>query len=114
MLIGHDPLWIRKSTTGYCEFLGGNLISWKNKKQNVEARSSEEAEYQAMVQITWERMLVGQILNEMGIESISLMKLWCDNQATIHISPNPVFHEWYKHIEVDCHVICEKLQQNLI
>ena len=44
----------KHSTSGYCVFIEGNLISWKSKKQDVEARSSAKAEYQAMVLTTCE------------------------------------------------------------
>ena len=32
----------RKSTSGYFIFVGGNLVTWKSKKQNVVALSSAE------------------------------------------------------------------------
>ncbi|CAN6700626.1 unnamed protein product [Malus baccata var. baccata] len=37
-----------KSTIGFCTFVGGNLVTWKSKKQSVVARSSVEAKYRAM------------------------------------------------------------------
>ena len=49
----------RRSTSGYCVFVGGNLISWKGKKQNVVLRSSVELEYrdktQSVCDIIWIR-----------------------------------------------------------
>jgi len=40
----------RRSTSGYCTFVGGNLVTWRSKKQSVVAKSSAEAEFRAMAQ----------------------------------------------------------------
>ncbi|CAN1319977.1 Uncharacterized mitochondrial protein AtMg00810 [Linum perenne] len=40
----------RRSTTGYCTYVWGNLVTWRSKKQTVVARSSAEAQYRAVAQ----------------------------------------------------------------
>ena len=42
------------------------------------------------------------------------MKLYCDNEATILIAHNLVFHDRTKHMEVDKYFIKEKLENGLI
>ena len=44
----------RKSITGYCTFLEGNVITWKSKKQIFVARSSAEAKDRAMAHTSCE------------------------------------------------------------
>jgi len=99
----------RRTTSGYCVFLGDSLISWKIRKQKTVSRSSAEVEYRSMAaatcELTWLRYLFKDL--QVCLKSITL---FCDNQVTLHIAVNPVYHEHTKHIKIDCHVVREKIQ----
>lgn len=101
----------RKSTSGYFTFVGGNLVTWRSKKQKVVALSSAEAEFRGMSKGLCELLWLKRLLTEIGEME---MKLFCDNKAAIEISHNPVQHDRTKHIEVDRHFIKQNLEEKII
>ncbi|GKV32721.1 hypothetical protein SLEP1_g41308 [Rubroshorea leprosula] len=56
----------RKSTIGYCLFLGDSLISWRSKKQTVPSHFSIEAEYRALRDTTLELLNLRWLLEDIG------------------------------------------------
>ncbi|XP_017408641.1 uncharacterized mitochondrial protein AtMg00810-like [Vigna angularis] len=104
----------RRSTTGFCVFLGSSLISWKSKKQSTVSRSSTEAEYRALAATTCELQWIHYLLEDLQIKEAGIPALYCDNKSARHIAHNQSFHERTKHIELDCHVVREKVQANLL
>ena len=104
----------RRSVTGYLIHFGSAPISWKSKKQCTVSKSSSEAEYRAMSQAAAEITWLVRLLEELGVQTLKPVTLYCDNQSAIHIGKNPVFHERTKHIEIDCHFTRDKVMEGLI
>ncbi|KAL8103291.1 hypothetical protein AgCh_027738 [Apium graveolens] len=104
----------RRSVSGFVVLLGGSLISWKSKKQNIVSLSSAESEYRSLKRITAELAWLSRLLSDFAVPDIIPIPVKCDSQAAIYIAKNPVFHERTKHIDLDCHFVREKLSSGLI
>ena len=95
----------RKSISGICVFLGGNLITWSSRKQKAVACSNTEAEYRALSSAATDLMWVQHLLIEIGISISQPLVLWSDNLGAQALACNPVYHARTKHIELDVHFI---------
>ena len=62
------------------------------------------------LELTWLRY----IFQDLNVQLSEPTLLHCDNQAALHIAANPVFQERTKNIEIDCHIVQEKLEAAII
>ena len=63
-----------------------------------------------MCEVVW---LLG-LLKDLEVVHPQLVLFFYENQAAMHIGENPIFHERTKHIEVDYHVVRDRVQVNTI
>nr|GEX20184.1 putative ribonuclease H-like domain-containing protein [Tanacetum cinerariifolium] len=103
----------RKSTTGGCQFLGRRLISWRFKKQTIVATSTTEVEYVAAANCCGQVLWIQNQMLDYGFNFMNT-KIYIDNENTICIVKNPVFHSKTKHIAIRHHLIKDAYEKKLI
>jgi hypothetical protein len=90
------------------------LISWWTKKQLTVSRSSSEAQYRALGASTCELQRLLYLLKDLHVICTKVHVFYYDNQSALYISVDPVFHERTKHLEIDCHIVREKLAAGIM
>ncbi|GKE43737.1 putative ribonuclease H-like domain-containing protein [Tanacetum coccineum] len=103
----------KKSTIGGCQFLGKRLISWQYKKQTIVANSTTEAEYVATANCCRQVLWIQNKMLDYGFNFMNT-KIYIDNESTICIVKNLVFHSKTKHIEIRHHFIRDYYEKELI
>ncbi|GKC01518.1 putative ribonuclease H-like domain-containing protein [Tanacetum coccineum] len=103
----------RKSTTGGCQFLDMRLISWQCKKQTIVATSTIETEYVAAANCCGQVLWIQNQMLDYGFNFMNT-KIYIDNESTICIVKNPVYHSKTKHIAIRHHFIRDAYEKKLI
>jgi len=67
-----------------------------------------------LASITCEIQWLSYLLCDLHIIPQATAVLFSDNKSALHLDVNPVFHERSKHIEIDCHLVREKVRDGVI
>ena len=98
-----------KSTTSYVFNIELCFVSWSSKKQTTISFSSIETEYKALCSATYEVIWLRRTLADMGQKQEGPTSIKCDNQSTIKLVSNSIYHARSKHIEIQHHFVRERI-----
>ncbi|XP_015166806.1 uncharacterized mitochondrial protein AtMg00810-like [Solanum tuberosum] len=82
----------RRSTTGYVFKLGDGAISWCSKRQPTLSLSTTEAEHRVVAVAAQESTWLMQLMKDLHQPVGYSVTLYCDNQLSICLAKNHVFH----------------------
>ena len=102
-----------RSTSGYCTFIFGSLVTWKSCKQDRVSRSSAEAEYRALADGASEAQWIHGILSDLCIRYVGPIHFFCDNKSAIALAQNPGQTGRIKHMERDRFFFKERMDEGL-
>jgi hypothetical protein len=88
-------------------------VSWFSRKQKLVALSSAEAKYMVVIQASCEAIWLRKLLIGFFGQKLQSTIIHCDNESSIKLLKNPVFHDRSKHIKIRYHFIWDYFREEL-
>ena len=104
----------RRSTSGFAFLLGSGAVSWSSKKQPIVTLSTTEAEYIAAAFCASQCIWLRRVLEKLGHKEENSTLIQCDNNSTIQLSKNSVFHGRSKHIDIRFHFLRDLTRDKIV
>ena len=106
-----------KSTTDFCYMINKASVSWTSKQQSITAKSTTESEYITLSETEKQTVWLHHLLYVLWKSHVYMKKLtliYVNNQDSIDLSVNLIFHFQIKHIQVWYHAIQEYIENSEI
>ncbi|KAI7948147.1 hypothetical protein MJO28_010055 [Puccinia striiformis f. sp. tritici] len=88
-------------------------IGWRSHKQDVVALSSAEGEYIALTECNQDLLWAANVLEEITQVKPTLT-LYTDNQSSMQIAKNPIYHHGTRHMNFRYHFIRDHIESKTI
>jgi len=89
-------------------------MSWRKNKKTIVYFSSNEAKHKDLCSSTCEAVWFMQVLEDIGEEKTVRTFIKCDNQSSIKLAKDHVYHAISKHIEAHYNFVRENIQSKEI
>ncbi|GJT17542.1 putative ribonuclease H-like domain-containing protein [Tanacetum coccineum] len=103
----------RKSKSGGCQFLGRRLISWQCKKRLYGYLLIQRQNMLRCCKLLWRVLWIQNQMLDYGFNFINT-QIYIDNESTICIIKNPIYHSKTKNIAIRHHFIRDAYEKKLI
>ena len=106
----------RKSTMGYLFLMGTGAVTWSSRLQRSVSTSTTEAEYHGLAQAGKEVAWIRNFVEQLGIRAYTTepILIYGDNEGSLGLVQNPLFHARAKHIDVSVHYVREQHDRKMI
>jgi len=93
---------------------GGTVFLWSSKKESTVATSTTEAEYITLYLALRQAAWIHQFYKQIGLTLDLPIEIWCDSQPALQVAKGEEAHRKVKHLDVEYHSICERVDQGQI